>query len=305
MNWAGNGGYLRTSNSFSISASGTPYEGSQYTLIVTNCVGTNVWGTNDFNSYDGATHQSGAIFLCPALSETTVMYIYRSGLYRFYSMYGPNDTNLVTLSTSPIMNSLVTNNALQTITNIPVVTSDWIPMGAFWSNNIAPAPYTSASAVVITNTGDAFEFSDSVTNTIRFRWHPPWDWNAGTVMAGLRSLSRYTNDTGGNTKVTNSVFSIRMASVPDGGAEDNLTFGTAVWTTNKIHFANTNLIGYTNISTAITVGNTPTSGKSIVIEISRLGAATGDTTTNIVALYGGMTLYYQRNTRLDFPSATP
>jgi len=195
------------------------------------------------------------------------------------------------------------NNNAAAVTNLPIVTSVCIPMGAWFSNAISATTFTPASSIVISNYGDAFEFSDAVTNCIRSRFALPWDWNAGTVQVELTSVSRFTN----GLLATNTVFAVRAAAIPTGAIEDNPTWGTGVWLTNKIDFrggTGTNQISYKTISSAITVGNTPTSAKSILWEIQRLGAATGDTSTNLTSIID-FRVYYQKNTRTDFPVATP
>ena len=295
--WTNPAAFLLTNRACTAAEFGSPVAGSRTTLTITNSELTNWVLTLPRNMFSDAQNQ---------WVSTLTVYGSARMKFEFWHDGGTNYVGQLSGPNAPPLSSAATNNLGGTsFSNLVMVTSDWIPFGGWWTNGMGPAPYTSASAVIPTNTADAFEFTDGVTNTIRTRWHPPWDWNAGTVQVQLLSMSRFTNDTGGNTKVTNSVFSTRMAAVPNGGTEDNLTFGTGVWTTNKFWFANTNLVTLTNISTAITVGNTPTSGKDIVIEISRLGAATGDTTTNLVALYGGVVVFYQRNSRIDFPVATP
>ena len=297
--WTNAAFLVSTNAAFTLTEYGSPAEGSQVTMTVTNKELTNWLITLPRNMFSEAQNQ-----------WVSTLNIWGSSRMRFLFWY-ENTTNFVSQlggPNAPPLSSAATNNLGGTsFTNLAIVSSDWIPIGAWWSNNIPGTPYSSASAVVITNSGDAFEFAQSATNCIRFRWGTPWDYNGGTVKAMLTTCSRWTNDTGGNTKLTNALFAIRMAALTNGVQEDNPSWGTAVWSTNKIHFANTNLVSYTNITTAITIGGNITNNTDVLIEIQRLGATTNliSNTTNLVALIGGVKIFYQRNTRVDFPASTP
>lgn len=185
------------------------------------------------------------------------------------------------------------------ITNVGIVTSVTIPMGAWFTNNVANgADLTAASAMSVTNAGDAFCFTDGVTNVARTRFALPWDWNGSTVQVELRSTSAATN----GLLATNSVFAVRAVAIGNNDRLDNLTFGTPIIMTNKI--GTTAYTVQATIGSTLTIGNSPNSTKSILWEIQRLGTHAGDTTTNVVCITEAR-VYYKNNTRLDFPTATP
>lgn len=300
IDWTKPAGFLITNSACTATANGTPVAGSRFEMTITNSVLTNWVWTLPWNAFSEAQNLTVSSITIYGQSESVFRFTYDGSIYRVSNPDGPNNTNLVTLSTSATVNSLATNNALQVVTNIPIVTSATIPMGAWFTNNVAAAPITAASARNPTNAGDAFCFVDAVTNAARTRFALPWDWNGGTVQIELTSMSTLTN----GLLATNAVFNVRAAAIPTAGPEDNPTWGTGIWLTNKIDSRNTNFVSYKTISTALTVGNTPTSAKSILWEIQRLGAATGDTTTNDVCITE-FRVFYQRNTRSDFPTATP
>lgn len=185
------------------------------------------------------------------------------------------------------------------LTNIGIVTSVTIPMGAWFTNNVADgASLSAASAMSVTNAGDAFCFTDGVTNVARTRFALPWDWNGSTVQVELRSTSAATN----GLLATNSVFAVRAVAIGNNDRLDNLTFGTPIIMTNKI--GTTAYTVQATIGSTLTIGNSPNSTKSILWEIQRLGTHAGDTTTNVVCITEAR-VYYKNNTRLDFPTATP
>jgi len=190
------------------------------------------------------------------------------------------------------------------VTNVPIVTSVAIPMGAFFTSNVADGlTLTAATPSNPTNTGDAYVFADSVTNTVNIRFALPWDWNGSTVRVGLRSFCTGTNAAQGSAPPTNVVWSVRAAAIGNGDLDNNVTWGTAVVVTNGV---GTNAFkGSESITANLTVGNSASSAKSILWQISRLGAATGDTETNNSLVLSEVRVYYQRNTRTDFPTASP
>ena len=302
INWNEPSGFLITNSACTAVASGTVAAGSRFTMMVTNSVLTNWVWTLPWNAFSESQNQTVATVTIAAAAEQTFLFTYDGSIYRITTLDSPN---------SPPLVSAATNNLGGTsFSNLVVVTSDWIPMGAFSTNGIPnTAQYSLASAVTPTNSGDTFEFaysaSTGLTNCTRFRWGSAWDWNGGTLKAMLTTTSRYTNDTGGATKVTNCTFAIRMAAMTNGGSEDLPQWGTLVQSTNKI--SNTPYVSYTNITTAITVGGNPIAGCDVLIEIQRIGTnlIVGGNTTNLVALYGGIKLFYQKNTRIDFPVSTP
>jgi len=175
-------------------------------------------------------------------------------------------------------------------------------MGAWFTNSSGDgASLTAASAVPGTN-GDIFTFADVVTNRILCRFALPWDWNAGTVQAELWSYDTATNST--QASATNVVWSVRAAAIATKESVGSITWGTAIVVTNNESWGT-----YTNtacITRAITVGNTPTSAKDILWDIQRLGSFTGDSVTNAAGIsLAGVRIYYQKNTRSDFPTASP
>lgn len=180
-------------------------------------------------------------------------------------------------------------------TNIPLISTLSIPIGAWSSNNVTATDMTPASAVTLTNTGDSFIFADSVSNTIMTRLTMPSDWDGGTVKFSLWVFAAGTN----NSTATKSVWSV------EGSASTNTTsptWGTAITVTNTI---STNAFQATEaITRAITIGDSPVARGTTLWRIKRLGAATGDTETNTLHL-ADTALHINRNSITNFPTETP
>lgn len=192
------------------------------------------------------------------------------------------------------------------LTNLTMVTSVDVPMGAWFTNNIGDgASLTAANFASISNAGDGMILAHtngtaSVTNCIRTRFALPWDWNAGTVKLGLVSVCSGTN----SPVATNIVYAVRAVAL---GQNDNVTspsWGTLVRTTNNV---STNLWvqGSEAITAVLTVGNTPAVAKDILWEIQRHGGDGGDTETNANLFLARVRVYYQRSSRSDFPVSSP
>ena len=180
------------------------------------------------------------------------------------------------------------------------VTSVTIPMGA-WFNTFLDdgAALTAATFFAPTNTADGWAFADSVTNRIRTRLALPIDWDAGTVEMEIRALCTGTN----SSLATNTVWAVRGAALGELDREDSPTFGTAVSVTN--HISTNSYIQGVCITLPITVGNTPAATKSILWELQRWGADTGDTMTNSSVTVVETRLFFRRTTSNTFPTSSP
>lgn len=188
------------------------------------------------------------------------------------------------------------------LTSVPGTTGvvrDWeIPMGTWWTNGTA----NPATLGTWTNSaGDAWLFTDAVTNDLRVRFALPGAWNAGTVQFQFTMGCTLTNT--GTTQVsTNVVFGIKAASVGSGQDEGNLTFGTEINFTNRL--SKTNWWSTQNTTPAITVGNTPAARKDIIFALRRITGDTGDATTNAVSVIHSRIIFTETTTEPSTPAAT-
>jgi len=185
------------------------------------------------------------------------------------------------------------------ITNIPIVSSFAVPMGAWSSNNTSITTMTPASAVTYTNTGDAFTFADAITNTIMFRGALPIDWNAGTVKFHLTVACGGTN----HSSAVGSVWGLAASATTN---YNSPTFGTEVLVTNTQAATITSAYETVrSITTAITVGGSPVAGNDVLWRLRRMGGMTGDTITNTPLYVVGTSIELQRNTTSAFSTSTP
>lgn len=194
----------------------------------------------------------------------------------------------------------------ETLTNLPTVTAIDVPIAEMFTNNLGDgASLTYGYLGWITNAGQGVFLAhtngtDAVTNTVRFRKALPWDWNAGTVKVGIVSVCSGTN----SLNATNLVYGVRAAALTQGTGLTTPTFGTLIRVTNNVAIgAWTN--GAEGITAALTIGGSPTASSGILWEIQRHGADPGDTETNQAAFVSQVRIYYQSNTRTNFPTSSP
>lgn len=203
-----------------------------------------------------------------------------------------------TLSGSATVGTLTANGI--GLTNVPLVTSLTVPPGAWFTNNVADgATLTAASSQNLTNTGDNFVFTDAITNTINGRFALPWDWDASTVRVGIRFFCSGSN----SVTTTNVVWGVRATAIGNGDRENVLTWGTLVTVTNGV--GTNSWTGNQAITGDVTVGNTPTTAKTILWQIQRLGAHTADTLTNSSLAIADVRIYYKALSITNFPVASP
>jgi len=192
-----------------------------------------------------------------------------------------------------LTNSIGTNAVMKTRSGL--VRSIDVPMGAWFSNNIA----SPGTPLQFTNAADSWGFADAVTNTIRLRMAFPTEWNAGVVRAQFVMSGILTN----NTTSTNVVYGIKAASIPTLTAEDAApTFGTQITFTNHIHRqAFTSTVCTTG---DITVGNTPAANKNILWELTRLTSDATDVNTNTVYVLDAQFFYTESTNEAVMPTTT-
>lgn len=180
------------------------------------------------------------------------------------------------------------------------VTSLTVPMGAWFINNVnTGGAISNATSTSLTNSADAWGFADAATNAIRTRLAMPYDWDGQPVKWAFRATCTGTN----SVFATNVVLAVRGALIGMGDREDNPTFSSLQWVTNGVN--PTNYYQTVAITVAITPGGTLQPTNSILWEVQRLGAATGDTCTNSTYAILESQLYYSRTNRTDFPTSTP
>lgn len=194
------------------------------------------------------------------------------------------------------------------LTNISAVRSVDIPIGAFFTNGIdstVGVTITAAQLASVTNTGDGLWFAhtngtSAVTNAARTLFGLPWDWDAGTVQVQVSSVCTGTN----SSVATNVVYAIRAVALSGADNLTNITFGSFVRITNNVG-TNAWVVGQNSVTAALTVGNTPTSQKSILWEVQRHGGDGGDTETNAVLFLRNFRVYYKTASITNFPTASP
>jgi len=198
-------------------------------------------------------------------------------------------------------------NSGPAITNLTIISSVDVPMGAWFTNGLesVAATITPASVASITNMGDGMVLSHTngtiaITNAIRTRFSLPWDWDLGTVKVGIFSVCSGTN----SSLATNMVYAVRAVALGPGDNLTNVTFGALVRMTNNVG-TNAWVQGQEGVTAALTVGNTPAASKGIVWEIQRQGGDGGDTETNVNLFISQVRVYYKRLTRVDFPTSSP
>lgn len=183
---------------------------------------------------------------------------------------------------------------------LSTVQSATVPAGSFTTNYTGNGgSITAATLTNQANGSDAWQFFSGQSNVIRFRFALPWDWDAGTVKVGLRGVCFGAN----NAAATNVVWQVQAASIPNGGSESSLTFGTAVWVTNRISTSAN--VSREDITTALTVGNSPSATNSIIWDIQRLGGQAGDNLTNNAFCLEEVRIFFNRTVQPAFPPSSP
>jgi len=214
---------------------------------------------------------------------------------------GPYPKNTATAGTT------ITNNNAVNLTNLLSVRSVDIPMGAWFTNGLETVGvnFTPANLLSVTNTGDGIVMSHTngsaaITNIVRTRFSLPWDWDGGTVKVGIQSVVGASN----SVLATNLVFAIRAVAISGGDNLTNLTFGALTRVTNNVG-TNAWVVGQEGITTALTIGNTPTTSKGILWEIQRHGGDAGDTETNTPAFIAQVRVYYGTASLTNYPISSP
>lgn len=157
-----------------------------------------------------------------------------------------------------------------------------IPAAALSIDNYADGlTLTPASVGTVTNYSPALLCADTVTNGFRFLWLPPTNWNAGQIKISIETVSISTNQ--GAQGQTNIVFQVKAAGF---GTLDQVappTFAAVQWVTNS---QDTNIfVKYKSVTLPITVGHAnSTATNSVLIDVERIGSATGDLYTNLLGI---------------------
>ena len=168
-------------------------------------------------------------------------------------------------SSCPITTKKITVNALKGTDKVTGTQEIWIPAGA-WS--VDPTACTGAdisTSLVTDKYITTIDFDTCTSEDAQFLWHPPLNWDYCTV----RFQVLWTN-TGGAACQTID-FDLAGVALTDDDAIGSATFGTAQNTTDT--FTAQNDINKSALSSAITIGSTPTSGDSILFKLSRDTAA--------------------------------
>lgn len=176
----------------------------------------------------------------------------------------------------------------------PFVRTIDIPMGAWFTNNCGNgADVSVASMVTLTNSGDTpvFTVNATTTNEIRTRFSLPKDADF-TSPIQIHTFWACTGTNSASQSKTNFVVQNDAAAVGPADRLDNLTFGSALyWTNNVSPFPWEQ--GTEGITSTLTIGNTPATGKGIIWRVRVLGNAAGTTITNVSLFLAHYTIEYR------------
>lgn len=135
----------------------------------------------------------------------------------------------------------------------------WIPAGA-WSVNPTPGANIETAAI-----SDKYlttvNFDTTTSEDAQFLWHPPLNWDYGTVIFQLV----WTNACGSAAQTID--FDLAAVALTNDDAIGSASFGTAKNVTDT--FTAQNDINTTGFSTVVTAAGTPVSGDSILFKLSR------------------------------------
>lgn len=231
---------------------------------------------------------SGAVEL-DALTASTVAYL--DSNKRFASL--PNASGALTNNGAGVFGWF---NGFGQAAGTFVASLD-IPPAAWFIDNVPDfLTISNATFIVMTNSSDGWSFQDGVTNAIRTSVALDWGWDASPIQFQLTSASTGTNSTVGGTNV---VYGVRVAALGRLDNVDSVTFSALMLVTNGI---STNKYVQTQcVTRQITPGGNASPTNRLLIEIQRLGAATGDTYTNSNMELIDCRLFYNRTNRTDFP----
>lgn len=164
-------------------------------------------------------------------------------------------------STCPATTKKITVSDLKGTDIVTGTQEVWIPAGA-WS--VDPTACTGADISTINICGkfiSTINFDTCTSEDAQFLWHPPLNWNYSTV----RFQIVWTNTCGSAGQTID--FDLAGVALTDDNSIASASFGTAQSVTDT--YTAQNDINKTALSSAITIGGTPSSGDSILFKLSR------------------------------------
>lgn len=169
-----------------------------------------------------------------------------------------NDVLAIVDSTCPATTKKVTVTNLKGTDIVTGTQEIWIPAGA-WTVPACGADITTAEwcGKYITS----INFDTCTSQDAQFLWHPPLNWDYSTI----RFQAVWSNLCGAACQTID--FDLAGVALTDDDPIASATFGTAQNVTDT--FTAQKDINKTALSSAITIGGTPTSGDSILLKLSR------------------------------------
>jgi len=184
-----------------------------------------------------------------------------------------------------------TNNGAVTInaTRVGLVRNVWIDAGAMvasTTNGAATGTYAPTGSAD-NPTMDVYDFDDTTSESVQFKWSMPDEWNRGTIKAKFYCVS--TNSTNA------AMFGLSAATVRhDDPLNPYALFGSAQFSTNTITAAND--LSISPATAAITLSGTPALGNLIMFNLLRTPASAGDTLVGDARLIGVSIQYTESTT---------
>jgi hypothetical protein len=175
-----------------------------------------------------------------------------------------SDVLAIVDSSCPITTKKITVSALKGTDKVTGTQEIWIPAGA-WSVDTACAGADVSTSKISDKYINSINFDTTCSEDAQFLWHPPLNWDYSTIRFQLI----WTNACGAACQTID--FDLAGVALTDDDAIGSATFGTAANVTDT--FTAQNDINKTCLSSAITIGGTPTSGDSILLKLSRDTAA--------------------------------
>lgn len=230
-------------------------------------------------------------------------FVLSSGSIQTNATFSGTTTNLALTASAGVVTDA--NKALASVaytgsgnlmrTRVGVVRSMAVPMGAWFTNGMTGSL---AALTNLTGSGDTYGFDDAVTNTVRLRLPMPVTWDVGTVKFQFEMAS-----TGNNTSSTNVVYQLKAGtSLSNAGAEQTVTFGTAITFTNHVSAVSNRMVICT--TGPLTIGNTPAVNAPVIFELTRLTSDAVDVNTNRIHVLGSQLFYTETATEPAMPTTT-
>lgn len=174
-------------------------------------------------------------------------------------------------STCPATTKKITVSDLKGTDIVTGTQEIWIPAGSWSVDPTACVGADISTTNVCSKYISTINFDTCTSEDAQFLWHPPLNWDYSTIRFQLV----WTNACGTSAETID--FDLAGVALTDDDPIGSASFGTPQNVTDT--FTAQNDVNKTALSSAITIGGTPTSGDSILLKLSRDTASdnlTGD-----------------------------